>query len=749
MKLFPPILLSRPALTRFIRARKARYSRSAGMIFILLVLVVSALIARRGAFAVTSQVECQPGSLDTSFNGTGIVTTPISERYDVGRSVAIQADGKIVEAGQSDNDFAVVRYNTDGSLDTSFNGTGTVSTDISDGGGDLAYSVAIQGDGKIVVAGYTYIDHAYADFVVVRYNSDGSLDTSFNGTGIVITDISGNHDQAYSVAIQSDGKIVVAGESYIGSGWDFALARYNTDGSLDTSLNGTGKVTTPIGSGSDEGRSVAIQADGKIVLSGDSYNGTTWDFALVRYNSDGSLDTSPNGTGKVTTHIGNSAEPGQSVAIQNDGKIVVAGSTSNGSSTYDDFALVRYNSDGSLDTSFNGTGKVTTAIGTFYDDASSVTIQGDGKIVVAGYSYNVYPDFAVVRYNNDGSLDTSFNGTGKVTTAIGSNYDDAYSVATQSDGKIVAAGYGFSGGANSFAVVRYNNSGSLDTSFGSTGKVITFIGMDAIGQSMAIQSDGKIVVGGSSLNISNYDFAVARYNTNGALDGMFGLSGTVTTAVGSSDDFGQSVAIQSDGKIVVAGYSYNGSNYDVAVVRYTSNGSLDTSFNGTGKVTRAIGSSDDIGQSVAIQSDGKLVVAGYSYNGSDNDVAVVRYNSDGSLDSSFNGTGKVVTPVGSSDDAGESVAIQSDGKIVIAGSSNNGSDEDVALVRYNSNGSLDTAFNGTGKVTTSIGSGDDVARALAIQNDGKIIGAGSSNNGSDNDVTLVRYNNDGSLALAQ
>src|ERR1051325_9400858 len=132
MKLFPPILLSRPALTRFIRARKARYSRSAGMIFILLVLVVSALIARRGAFAVTPQVECQPGALDTSFNGTGIVTTPISERYDVGRSVAIQADG------------------------------------------------------KIVVAGYSYIDHAYADFVVVRYNSDGSLDTSFNGTGIVI-----------------------------------------------------------------------------------------------------------------------------------------------------------------------------------------------------------------------------------------------------------------------------------------------------------------------------------------------------------------------------------------------------------------------------------------------------------------------------------------------------------------------------------------------------------------------------------
>src|ERR1051326_5088429 len=439
MKLFPPILLSRPALTRFIRARKTRYSRSAGMIFILLVLVVSALIARRGAFAVTPQVECQPGSLDTSFNGTGIVTTPISERYDVGRSVAIQADGKIVEAGQSDNDFAVVRYNTDGSLDTSFNGTGKVSTDISDGGGDLAYSVAIQGDGKIVVAGYSYIDHAYADFVVVRYNSDGSLDTSFNGTGIVITDISGNHDQAYSVAIQSDGKIVVAGESYIGSGWDFALARYNTDGSLDTSLNGTGKVTT---------------------------------------------------------HIGNSAEPGQSVAIQNDGKIVVAGSTSNGSSTYDDFALVRYNSDGSLDTSFNGTGKVTTAIGTFYDDASSVTIQGDGKIVVAGYSYNVYPDFAVVRYNNDGSLDTSFNGTGKVTTAIGSNYDDGYAVAMQSDGKIVVAGDS-AGSSYDFAIVRYNSDASLDTSFNGTGKATTnFGGHDESAYSVATQSDGKIVAAG-------------------------------------------------------------------------------------------------------------------------------------------------------------------------------------------------------------------------------------------------------------
>jgi uncharacterized delta-60 repeat protein len=182
--------------------------------------------------------------------------------------------------------------------------------------------------------------------------------------------------------------------------------------------------------------------------------------------------------------------------------------------------------------------------------------------------------------------------------------------------------------------------GDLDTTFDSDGKVTTAIGAsDNEAYSVAIQSDGKIVAAGSSKNGSNYDFALARYNTDGTLDTNFGTGGKVITAIGSSTDVAESVAIQSDGKIVAAGFSNNGSNNDFALVRYNTNGTLDTTFDSDGKVTTAIGSANDAAYSVAIQSDGKIVAAGFSNNGSNNDFALVRYNTNGSLDTSF-GTGR-------------------------------------------------------------------------------------------------------------
>ena len=288
----------------------------------------------------------------------------------------------------------------------------------------------------------------------------GALDTSFNGTGKATTPIGTNYDEAFGVAIQSDGKIVVGGFGVIGSGGDFAVVRYTSDGMLDPSFNGTGKVTTPIGSGIDQGYSVAIQSDGKIVLAGFALlPGSDNDFAVVRYNSNGSLDSSFNGTGKVTTPIGNAdaSDSGRAVAIQSDGKIVMTGNSGSGSDR--DFAVVRYHPDGILDSSFNGTGKVTTSIGSGQDTGSSVAIQSDGKIVVAGATANGFSsDFALVRYNTHGSLDSSFNGTGIVVTNLGS-FDVGNSVTIQSDGKIVVAGYSNLNGNHDFAVVRYNTNG--------------------------------------------------------------------------------------------------------------------------------------------------------------------------------------------------------------------------------------------------------------------------------------------------
>src|SRR5439155_1418260 len=174
----------------------------------------------------------------------------------------------------------------------------------------------------------------------------------------------------------------------------------------------------------------------------------------------------------------------------------------------------------------------------------------------------------------------------------------------------------------------------------------------------------------------------------GSLDTTFGSP--VVTPIGASNDVGTAVAIDGSGSIVVAGYSYNGSNNDVAVVRYTAAGALDTTFNGTGKVTTAIGASDDVGTAVAIDGSGRIVVAGYSYNGSNYDIAVVRYTAAGALDTTFNGTGKVTTAIGAGDDVGRAVAIDGSGRIVVAGSSYNGSNYDIAVVRYTAAGALDT-----------------------------------------------------------
>ena len=226
---------------------------------------------------------------------------------------------------------------------------------------------------------------------------------------------------------------------------------------------------------------------------------------------------------------------------------------------------------------------------------------------------------------------------------------------------------------------------------------------------------------------------------DGDLDTTFDTDGKVTTAIGTSDDNGTAVAIQSDGKIVAAGLSLNGTSYDFALARYNTNGTLDTTFDTDGKVVTPFGSSIDIAYSVAIQADGKIVAAGSYNNGTDNDFALARYNTNGSLDTTFDTDGKVVTSFGSGYDVAHSVAIQSDGKIVAAGGYDNGTDWDFALARYNTNGSLDTTFDTDGKVVTPFGSGDDEAYGVAIQSNGKIVVAGDGQVDAKHRFAVARY----------
>ncbi|MFJ8163605.1 calcium-binding protein [Streptomyces sp. NPDC096136] len=385
-----------------------------------------------------------PGDLDPTFDGDGRVVTDFGGGgYDESRGMVIQADGKIVTVGSTvpaaggHSDFALARYNPDGSLDPTFNGDGDndgrIQTDLR-GGDDAAEAVAVQPDGKLVVAGYSSEPDANGSFTVARFNPDGSLDTTFDGDGFTVTDFGTTGPQgAYGVVIQAGGAIVAAGES----GTSVAVARYNAaDGSLDPSFDGDGRVTTAFAGGSASAYDVALQSDNKIVIAGRSgynYPSNDSDFALARYNPDGSLDTTFDGDGRVTTGF-TGPDVANGVKVQADGKIVTAGSAGF------DVALARYNpADGSLDTTFDGDGKVTTDFGTnTLDGAADLALQSDGRIVAAGISQ---ADFGVARYNTNGSLDTGFGTGGKVHTDVSSGYfDTAYAVALQSDGKIVVSG---------------------------------------------------------------------------------------------------------------------------------------------------------------------------------------------------------------------------------------------------------------------------------------------------------------------
>ena len=316
-------------------------------------------------------------------------------------------------------------------------------------------------------------------------------------------------------------------------------------------------------------------------------------------------------------------------------------------------------------------------------------------------------------------LDPTFDVDGKVTTLTSNVNDPAMSVVTQSDGKIVTAGAGG-------VVTRYLQTGGLDMTFGSNG-MASFPGY---ARGVAIQSDGKIVVVGYSSDSSKTYFTVARYSSDGMLDMSFGVNGTRTTALDPAASFATSVAIQGDGKIVVAGYVDNGGNSDFALARYTSSGAPDSSFGSGGIVTFPMGVSNEIANGVVIQSDGKIVIAGTVSNGSNNDFGVARLTSNGILDDSFGDQGKRITPIGASNDNANHMTLQSDGKIVVVGSSNNGSNNDFAVVRYTSNGTPDSTFGTGGIQTTQVGTGADVATSVATQPDGKIVVAGYTAVGS-------------------
>ena len=556
---------------------------------------------------------CDPTDDDLCFDATPDGTTAFSmntNSEDRSHAVAIQDDGKIVVVGSNRANtssvvrFAVARLLPTGRMDTDFGTKGRTFFSFLTNSTEEAFAVAIQPDGKILVAGSAGVSGGTTGFGIARLlDTTGALDSTGFGTGGQVTvPVSNGGDVAYGLALQEDGKIVVAGRSNLASpdNSQFAVVRLTSGGSLDTDFGTDGQVTTPIIAGTNDGAwAVAIQSDGKILAAGTSGIGSgISNFALARWDTSGTPDSAfgtdtVSETGTTTISFTNFNDGAFAVAIQSDSKIIVAGFS--GENTINaNFALARLNLDGSLDTSFGSGGQVTTAFSSGNDAARGVGIQPDGKIVAAGLraiGTTNLAEFAAARYlGDDSGLDPSFgsDGTGTETTDFNTGDDEGGGLALRSNGDIVAAGFsetGSSSGVFHFSLAGYDRNG-IEQFTNSTPSLSD----NDRGQAVSIQQVGSeekiVVVGHTGVGAGSLDFMVARYNDDGTLDTSFNSSagataGMIATDIAgvTGDDRAFAVAIQEDGKIVVAGEATQSGKLNIAVVRYLADGSgLDPTF---------------------------------------------------------------------------------------------------------------------------------------------------------------------------
>lgn len=433
--------------------------------------------------------------------------------------------------------------------------------------------------GGITRKGRKFIIFIFIIIIITHSNNclcqAGKIDSTFSDDGRATVFTGGG---ATDVIIQPNGKIVIGGNS---TDSYYALARFNSNGTLDSSFSSDGKVKTHVGIGFNIGGELLLQPDGKILFAGDcETNSGGRDFGLARYNSNGTLDNSFNGSGIITTSFAtsNNDDGGLCIALQSDGKIIQAGDRSTTA-----FAAIRFNTNGTIDNSFGNSGKILIPIGDFICECNSICIQSDGKILLGGYSRSTTlwkSAFAIMRLNSNGSLDNTFGVGGKDTifmsTGGNTNQNYEYNVGTtmliQTDGKILLSGSSTRGsnGFGTIPIIKLNSNGSLDNSFGIGGKVQYAVpGLEQIRiYSMTLQQDNKIVVVGfiGSIDSVSISFLLARFNKDGSIDSTFGNNGIVLKDISGADDVLAGLAMQSDGKIVACGVSA----YGMEVVRYLS-----------------------------------------------------------------------------------------------------------------------------------------------------------------------------------
>jgi uncharacterized delta-60 repeat protein len=626
------------------------------------------------------------GTQDTAFSAsTGSAANSTVNAF------AIQSDGKIVVGGafttwNGTTVGYIVRLNTSGTRESAFNtNTGT-------GANSSVLGLAIQSDGKIVIVGGFTTWSGTPVNRIVRLNTDGARDTVFTtNTG------TGPNNLTFTVAVQSDGKIIVGGRF---TTWQSVpsvgrIVRLNSNGTRDTAF--TTNTTT---AANFDILSIGLQADGKIVLVGGFifWNGVIVN-RIVRLNSDGTRDTA------FTTTAGLGANNQlNAVAIQPDGKIVLGGGVTTWNVTVVN-RIVRLNTDATIDTSF----PLNAGIGAsenFLAEVHSIAVQSDNKILASGNftTWNSVTVNCIVRLNADGTRDTVFTtNTGTAATNLGSFI---YSIKVQSDGKIIACGeFALWNGGTVNRIVRLNPDGTQDTAFTTN----TGTGANLSALTLAVQSDGKILVGGQFTTWNGATVnRIVRLNTDGTRDTTF-----TTNAGTAADSNVETIAVQSDGKIILGGAftTWNGVTVN-RIVRLNTDGTRDTTF-----TTNVGTAADNRIDGIAIQPDGKILVGGQFtiWNGVTVN-RIVRLNTDGTRDTTF------TTNAGTAANSGVlTIALQSDGKIVVGGQFTSWSGVSASrIVRLNSSGARDAAF----VTNTNLGFNGSVF-VVAVQSDQDILVGGN------------------------
>jgi uncharacterized delta-60 repeat protein len=681
------------------------------------------------------------GTLDTTFDVDGMnYATSFVSNY-VFYDAAIQSDGKILTVSRffttPSTNYRIRRFNSNGSIDTTFGVNGTLFYDL--GSDEYPAAIEVLSDDKFYVGGTS--SGTVKNVFVSKHNSNGTLDTSFNTTGVKLVSFSGSTSSSMSdLVVQPDGKIVTSNQAYVSGVARIIMVRYNTNGNLDTTFDTDGAAVTIMSSnfaGGSDNAELKLQPDGKIVvmetLQPIINDNSNHEVFFARYNSNGTLDTSFDSDGQLNYSYFSLNDNATDFDIVGT-KIIVSGNTEEDYTT-NKIAIARLNSNGTFDNSFDADGKL---FYTFpfagYDVATCSKLQSDGKLVVGSVSYLNETRFTVSRYNVDGTLDLSF-GINGVTVINRYAQGELKSIDFDSNGKIVVAG-----GTTNFDVFRLNSNGILDSTFGTNG-FATSPGVFAGASAVKVLSTGKILIAGSVASTINSIFSgnylLARLNSNGTNDTTFGTNGF--TSVGSTDSQEELVdlEVQSDGKILTLGFIPNGSDVDSVVFRYNSNGTLDTTFNGNGIATFG-GAGGDYPTNMELQNDGKIIIGANA--DSTLSPVLVRLTTSGSFDTTFDGDGMLyVDPLNL--EFMNDFKLMNDGSIILTGVPSFTNSSDFIILKYNSNAALDTSFGTQGRVSTDFFGSYDSPAKINITSDNKAIIAGLTYNNTNfsDDIALAKY----------